>query len=53
MQHLTHISRRKATPAPARSLLVWQAQLEVISAALDVIERILGLIKGAGDEQGG
>ncbi len=47
MRHLNHISR---TPSPARSLLVWQAQLEVLNAALDAVERILGLIKGVTEE---
>lgn len=50
MPHLTRISRVANAPAPARSLLVWRAQLEVLNAALDVVERILGLIKGGAEE---
>lgn len=50
MRHLNTLTKITHTPAPARSLLVWRAQLEVIAQALDVIEQALGILKGSGEE---
>lgn len=37
--------------APARSLLVWQAELEIINGVLDVIERVLTLVKSTSNAE--
>jgi hypothetical protein len=49
MRHVTVVSKRAELPAEGRSLLVWQAQLEVLNGIVDLVERVLGLLKGSGE----
>lgn len=49
MRHVTVVSKYAQLPAQGRSLLVWQAQLEVLNGILDLVERVLGLAKGGGE----
>lgn len=50
MRHVTVVSKHaQLLPAEGRSLLVWQAQLEVLNGIVDLIERVLGLVKGSGE----
>jgi len=51
MKHTRVLSRGLAPVAPARSLLVTRAMLEVLNQALDTLERILNLLKGAGPSE--
>jgi len=44
---MRHLRRVSIAPAPARSLLVWGAQIEVLNGILDLVERVLDLVKGA------
>lgn len=48
MRHLRQIT---TAPAPARSILVLQAELEILNSVLDVIERVLDLIKGSSNAE--
>jgi hypothetical protein len=49
MKHLLQVTKPKFRVARAEDTLVKQAQLEVATQSFDLFERVLNLVKGAGE----